>query len=81
VALRKAILKHPEQFVRTLTEKMLTYGLGRGLEYYDMPVVREIAREASRTDYKFSSVVLGIVRSTPFQMRRVQEAPVTASRQ
>jgi hypothetical protein len=81
VALRQAILKHPEQFVRTLTEKMLTYGLGRGLEYYDMPVVREIAREASRTDYKFSSVVLGIVRSTPFQMRRVQEAPFTASRQ
>ncbi len=46
VALRKAILKHPEQFVRTMTEKMLTYALGRGLEYYDMPVVRSIAADA-----------------------------------
>jgi hypothetical protein len=79
VALRQAILKHPEQFVRTLTEKMLTYGLGRGLEYYDMPTVRGIARDASRTDYKFSSIVMGIVKSTPFQMRRVQDAPVRAS--
>jgi len=81
VALRNAIMKHPEQFVRTLTEKMLTYGLGRGLEYYDMPTVRGIARDASRNDYKFSSIVLGIVKSTPFQMRRVQDAPVTARAQ
>jgi len=81
VALRNAIMKHPEQFVRTLTEKMLTYGLGRGLEYYDMPTVRGIARDASRSDYKFSSLVLGIVKSTPFQMRRVQDAPVTARAQ
>jgi hypothetical protein len=81
VALRNAIMKHPEQFVRTLTEKMLTYGLGRGLEYYDMPTVRGIARDAGRSDYKFSSIVLGIVRSTPFQMRRVQDAPVTARAQ
>jgi len=79
VALRYAIMKHPEQFVRTLTEKMLTYGLGRGLEYYDMPTVRGIARDASRNDYKFSSIVLGIVKSTPFQMRRVQDAPVRAA--
>ena len=81
VALRNAIMQHPEQFVRTLTEKMLTYGLGRGLEYYDMPTVRGIARDASRTDYKFSAIVLGIVKSTPFQMRRVQDAPVTARAQ
>jgi len=81
VALRQAILKHPEQFVRTLTEKMLTYALGRGLEYYDMPTVRGIARDASRDNYRFSSVVLGIVKSTPFQMRRTQEAPVTARAQ
>ena len=81
VALRNAIMKHPEQFVRTLTEKMLTYGLGRGLEYYDMPTVRGIARDAGRNDYKFSSIVLGIVKSAPFQMRRVQDAPVTARAQ
>jgi hypothetical protein len=68
-ALRKAILKRPEQFVRTMTEKMLTYGLGRGLEYYDMPVVRSIARDAAGQNYRFSSIVLGIVRSTPFQMK------------
>ncbi len=79
VALRNAIMRHPEQFVRTLTEKLMTYGLGRGLEYYDMPTVRGIARDASRNDYRFSSIVLGIVKSTPFQMRRVQEAPVRAA--
>ncbi len=79
VALRTAILRHPEQFVRTLTEKLLTYGLGRGLEYYDMPTVRGIARDASRNNYRFSSIILGIVKSTPFQMRRVQEATVRAS--
>jgi len=79
VALRNAIMKHPEQFVRTLTEKLMTYGLGRGLEYYDMPTVRGIARDASRNDYRFSPIVLGIVKSTPFQMRRVQEAPVRAA--
>ena len=78
VALRQAIMKHPEQFVRTLTEKMMTYGLGRGLEYYDMPTVRRIAMDASRSDYKFSSIVLGIVNSTPFKMRRVQDVPVSA---
>jgi hypothetical protein len=72
-ALRKAILKRPEQFVRTMTEKMLTYGLGRGLEYYDMPVVRSIARDAAGQNYRFSSIVLGIVRSTPFQMKKATD--------
>ncbi len=57
VALRNALLKHPEQFVRTMTEKLLTYGLGRGLEYYDMPVVRSIARDAARQNYRFSSLI------------------------
>ena len=73
VALRKAILKHPEQFVRTMTEKMLTYGLGRGLEYYDMPVVRSIAHDAAGQNYRFSSIVMGIVKSAPFQMKKAQE--------
>jgi hypothetical protein len=72
-ALRKAILRHPEQFVRTMTEKMLTYALGRGLEYYDVPAVRSIARDASAQNYRFSSIVLGIVRSTPFQMKKATE--------
>jgi hypothetical protein len=76
VALRKAILRHPEQFVRTMTEKMLTYALGRGLEYYDMPIVRSIAADAKNQNYRFSSIVLGIVKSTPF-MKKVK-APDTA---
>jgi hypothetical protein len=77
VALRRAILKHPEQFVRTMTEKMLTYALGRGLEYYDMPVVRSIAADAKTQNYRFSSIVLGIVKSTPF-MQKVKAPETTA---
>ena len=73
VTLRQALLKHPEQFVGTVTEKLLTYALGRGLEFYDMRVVRGIVREAAPNDYKFSSLIMGIVKSTPFQMRKVQE--------
>jgi hypothetical protein len=52
-----------------MTEKMLTYALGRGLEYYDMPVVRSIARDAASQNYRFSSIVVGIVKSTPFQKK------------
>ena len=69
VELRQALLRYSPQFVRTLTEKLMTYGLGRGVEYYDMPVVRSIVRDAAEDDYRFSSIVLGIVRSSPFQMR------------
>ena len=70
--LRRALLNRPELFVSTLTEKLLTYALGRGLEYYDAPTVRAIAKDARSNDYKFSSLVLGIVTSSPFQMRRSQ---------
>jgi hypothetical protein len=70
VALRKALTRKPEMFVRTVTEKLMTYGLGRGMEYTDMPTVRQIARDAGRQDYRFSGIVLGIVRSAPFQMKR-----------
>jgi len=70
--LRHALLSRPELFVTTLTEKLLTYGLGRGLESYDAPAVRKIVREARNNDYRFSSIVLGIVNSTPFEMRRSQ---------
>jgi len=69
VTLKRAILKRPDIFVGTMTEKMLTYALGRGLMYYDLPVVREIVRQSARSDYRFSSLVLGIVDSMPFQMR------------
>ena len=74
VGLRNAILSRPENFVRTLTEKLMTYALGRGLEHYDMPVVRGIVSNAASSNYRFSSLVMGIVTSSPFQMRmKVQE--------
>ena len=69
VSLRQAILKRPEMFVGTLTEKLLVYALGRGLSYHDMPVVRGVVDDAAGRDFRFSSLILGIVRSTPFQMR------------
>jgi len=69
---RQAMLARPELFVSTASEKMLTYALGRGLEYYDMPAIREIVSHAAEDDYRFSAIVLGIVDSTPFQMRMSQ---------
>jgi mono/diheme cytochrome c family protein len=73
VTLRQALLQRPEFFVGTFAEKLLTYALGRGLEYYDRPAVRAIVREAGRNDYRFSAVVLALVRSTPFRMRMSEE--------
>ena len=67
--LRTALLGRPDAFAGTLTEKLLTYALGRGLDYHDMPAVRAIVRDASRTDYRFSSLILGVVHSAPFRMR------------
>jgi len=72
---RKVLLSHREQFVATLTEKLLTYALGRGVEYYDMPAIRKILREAAPGDYRWSSLILGIARSRPFQMRVAPELP------
>ena len=71
--LRKILLGHPEQFVTAATEKLLTYALGRGVQYYDAPSVRKIVRESAASDYRWSSLVLGIVNSTPFTMRRSRE--------
>ena len=68
--LEAALLRRPEIFVGTLTEKLLTYALGRGIEFYDKPTVRDILRQSAPDDYRWSSLVLGIVRSVPFQMRR-----------
>jgi hypothetical protein len=69
VELRQALLRYSPAFVRNMTEKMMTYALGRGVEYFDMPVVRSIVRDADKNQNKFSSIVLGIVKSAPFQMR------------
>jgi hypothetical protein len=70
VALRQAILRNPDMFARNVTEMLLSYGLGHGVEYYDMPFVRAIVKDARRSGYTFSSLVLGIVKSAPFQSRR-----------
>jgi hypothetical protein len=66
---RQVLLTQGEAFARTVTEKLLTYALGRELEYYDVPAVRAIVRDASRRDYAWSSLILGVARSLPFQMR------------
>jgi Protein of unknown function (DUF1585)/Protein of unknown function (DUF1588) len=68
--LEAALLSRPELFAGTLTEKLLTFALGRGIEYYDAPAVRRIVRDAGKDGYRFSSIILGIVKSTPFQMRK-----------
>lgn len=70
--LQAAVLKRPDHFVSTATEKLLIYALGRGVDYQDAPAIRRIVRDARSTDYRFSSLVLGIVNSTPFQMRSSQ---------
>ncbi|TDI15042.1 MAG: DUF1592 domain-containing protein, partial [Acidobacteria bacterium] len=71
--LREVLLSRRQDFVRTVTEKLLTYALGRGTEYYDAPAIRSIMREAAPSDYRWSSLIMGIVKSTPFQMRRSEE--------
>ncbi len=67
--LREALMRRPEVFVNTMTEKLFTYALGRGLEYYDAPAVRSTLRDAARSEYAFSALILGVVKSVPFQMR------------
>jgi hypothetical protein len=68
--LEDALLRRPELFATTLTENLLTFALGRGVEYYDAPAVRKIVAGAEKDDYRFSSIILGIVKSAPFRMRR-----------
>jgi cytochrome c551/c552 len=75
--LRQTLTSRPEVFVGVMTEKLLTYALGRGVEYYDMPAVRRIVHDAGTRDFKFSSLIAGIVKSTPFQMKI--KAPVLAA--
>ena len=70
--LQRVLLRRPDAFVSTLTDKLLTYSLGRLTEYHDEPAVRRIVNDSAGSDYKFSAVILGIVRSTPFQMRKTK---------
>jgi len=74
VALRNALVARSDVFVQTLTEKLMTYALGRGLQSYDMPVVRDIVRKAGRQDDRFSAIIMGIVSSPPFQTRAAGDA-------
>lgn len=67
--LRRALLRYSPQFVRIFTERMMTYALGRGVEYVDMPVIRSIVHDAEKTNNRFTSIVMGVVKSAPFQMR------------
>jgi hypothetical protein len=69
VSLRQALLRHQEEFAGTAASKLLTYALGRGVEYFDEPAIRKIVSESAQWDYRWSDLILGIVRSTPFQMR------------
>jgi hypothetical protein len=70
--LKDALLAQGDAFAATVTERLLTFALGRGLEYYDAPTVRAILRDAHSKNYRFSSLIAGVVKSTPFQMRRSQ---------
>ena len=70
--LENALLARPELFVTALTENLMTFALGRGVEYYDAPAVRKIVKDAEKDGYRFSSLILGIVKSAPFQMRRAE---------
>ena len=71
--LREVLVKKKDLFVETFTERLLTYALGRGVEEYDRAALRKIVRDAAADNQKWSSIILGIVKSTPFQMRRVSD--------
>jgi hypothetical protein len=89
--LRNFLLGYSEQYVRTVTEKLMTYALGRGVEYYDMPVVRSIVRDAAADGYRWEALLVGVVQSEPFRSSRMggtgaapasgntSNAPVTAT--
>jgi hypothetical protein len=78
--LENALLARPELFAATLTENLLTFALGRGVEYYDAPAVRQIVRDAGKDGYLVSSLILGIVKSVPFQMRSAEPQESSAPR-
>jgi hypothetical protein len=79
--LEDALLRRPELFATALTENLMTFALGRGIEYSDAPAVRKIVRSAAGNGYRFSSVILGIVNSAPFQMRRAESAATAHNRE
>jgi hypothetical protein len=81
--LRDSLVHHSDQFARVFTERMLTYALGRGVEYQDMPTLRSIVRDSAAGKYKFNSIVMGIVKSAPFQtnMKTVESVSTPPTQQ
>ena len=77
--LRAALTRHPERFAHTVTERLMTYALGRGVEHYDMPAIRKILRETAPGGYRMHAIISGIVQSYPFQYRRPERAPAAAT--
>jgi chromosomal replication initiation ATPase DnaA len=78
--LREALLKHKDAILLSFTESLLTYALGRQVEYYDMPTVRAIVRDAAKNDHRFSSFISGVVNSQAFRMARATDVEPTAAR-
>ena len=72
--LRKALLHHPEEFIDTVAERLLMYAIGRNVQFFDRPAARAIVRQAAAGNYTFASLVMGVVKSQPFQMRTAQGA-------
>jgi hypothetical protein len=77
--LKAALLSHPDEFVSTISEKLLMYAIGRNVQYFDEPVVREIMRRGARENYTFAALVLAVVESAPFRMRQAQPAAAKAA--
>jgi hypothetical protein len=77
--LREALMSRPEMFVHTMVEKLFTYAVGRGLESYDAPAIRAVTHDAAHKEYAFSALIVGVVKSVPFQMRRAAGAPASMS--
>ena len=75
--LRAALLKHQDMFFTSFTESLMTYSLGRRIEYYDMPAIRKIVRDAAKDNHRFSAFVLGVVNSRAFQMARAENVTTT----
>ena len=77
-AFREALLASGDEFLHTVSEKLLTYALGRGVDYYDQPTLRQMVRELEENDYRWSSLVLAVAQSDPFQMRRASDEEALA---
>ena len=77
--LRSALLKHKDAFLQSFTENLMTYALGRRVEYYDMPAIRQIVRDAARNDYRMSAFFLSVVKSPAFQMSAADAAERTST--